>query len=266
MHRIEGLNVKWIDGKSYFGTTPPYTEITPEFLNAIQEEIMTVVEAANLPVLGSSNDTKNQLYTAIAGFSSVPIGCILPWLPGYFTDGNNGGYTAITSVSLTGNWRVCNGSEINDPYSPIFDGAGRFIANLTDDRFLMGDVSGSAGGIGGSSSSAHTHSHSHSVPAHYHSTGHGGTITVTLPDHTHAVYCSSAGSGANSGALATNTNDTTITSAVNGGGILNITGDIGLTTGVDGDAAMTSGSDATAASATENRPKYLSCQYIMRIK
>ena len=43
---------------------------------------------------------------------------------------------------------MCDGSELNLPSSPIFNGAGRYLPNLTDDRFIQGDTAiGSTGGI-----------------------------------------------------------------------------------------------------------------------
>lgn len=258
MQRIEGLNVKWINGKAYFGTTPPYTEITPEFLNAIQEELMNVVEQAGFPVLGVSNDTRDQLWNAIKGLAGEPVGSIIAWLPGYFTDGINGGYIAVTTITLTANWRLCDGSEINDPSSPIFNGAGRFIANLTDDRFLMGDISASAGGIGG------VNSQTHSVPAHYHGMGLGATLGADLGgSHNHNLpsqneHYDTAGSV--SLFVTSDADEGTLNTNSGGSHTHTISGLVGLVTGgVDGNAAMTSGS-------SENRPVYLSCQYIMRVK
>ena len=269
MHRIEGAHVDTENGKTYFRSDPPYTTLTAEFCNAVQEEIMNVIAALGLPVLGKDNDTRDQLYTAINGLSSVPIGSILAWLPGYFTDGSNGGYTAVTSIELPGNWKECTGANINDSNSPIFNGAGRYIANLTDDRFLMGDVAGSAGGIGGDNTiSAHTHT----VPAHYHGMGTGATLNITSSgSHTHVpdsyANIMASGSGSNgitigSGIFSFDFSAALVASShAHTSG--NFSGLIGLVTGgVNGNASMTSGSDG----GIDNRPKYLSCRYIQRIR
>lgn len=70
MHRNEGENAAWtVDGKSGFRTSPPYTVMTPEWAQAVQEEIMTVIERYGLPILSQGNDTKDQLYNAISSRS-----------------------------------------------------------------------------------------------------------------------------------------------------------------------------------------------------
>lgn len=258
MHRIEGANVDWENGRSFFRSDPPYTVVTPEWLTAVQEEIMNVLSGLGLPVLGQANDTHDQLYTAINGLSSVPVGSIIAWLPGYFTDGVNGGYTAVTDVELPNNWKECTGANVNDSASPIYNGAGRYLPNLTDDRFLMGDIAGSAGGIGG------TDTQTHNIPAHYHGMGTGATLNITASgSHFHNVCTQNTGglslntlyNSSSGSAAAQNTDSKTHT---HGSG--NFSGVIGLVTGgVNGNASMTSGS-------SDNKPKYLSVRYIQRIR
>ena len=105
-------------------------------------------------------------WQALGGeFGVVPEGTIIPWIGGHFGDGANGTYarklgTANTAAGANAylnalGWYVCNGAALNDPASTIYNGAGRYLPNLTDDRFLMGDTG--AGGIGGSNTMAHTH-------------------------------------------------------------------------------------------------------------
>lgn len=65
MHRIEGDNVDASSGVNQFSSSAPYTVITPEWCNAIQEELMTVVENSGLATLIQANDTKNQLWAAL---------------------------------------------------------------------------------------------------------------------------------------------------------------------------------------------------------
>lgn len=62
MHRNEGENMT---SGALFPTSPPYGVLTPEFMNSIQEELMAVIENAGLPILSKSNDTRNQILTAI---------------------------------------------------------------------------------------------------------------------------------------------------------------------------------------------------------
>lgn len=109
--------------------------------------------------------------------SIVPIGTIVAYAPGYFgAVSNGGGWTAVgpatndvagVNAYLPPNWRVCDGSAPNDPESPIFNAAGRFLPELTGSRFVMGFAS--AGNAGGN-------------------TGNQVTLTTTeLPNHNHGV-------------------------------------------------------------------------------
>jgi len=144
-----------------------------------------------------------QLY--LAGGGAVPIGIIIPYLGGYFTDGVNGGFTmmmaganTVTAVNalLNGDgWYVCNGALLNLGGSPIFNGAGRYLPLLTDDRFIMGDTLG--GTPGGDNAMAHTHvvgtlaianegAHTHGVTSNVAVAAHGITQPAfTGPSHRH---------------------------------------------------------------------------------
>uniref|UniRef100_A0A6H1ZEX5 Tail protein n=1 Tax=viral metagenome TaxID=1070528 RepID=A0A6H1ZEX5_9ZZZZ len=142
----------------------------------------------------------------------MPVGVIMAWLGGYFADGSNGTYTKVLGATndvagangyVNPYWHVCNGAALNDAGSPIFNGALRYLPNLTDDRFIMGSTV--AGGIGGSSTMAHTHtvdpasvtsgagsSHGHGSNAKTSGAGsahgHGITGAITAEAvHTHAV-------------------------------------------------------------------------------
>ena len=93
----------------------------------------------------------------------MPEGSIIAWLGGYFTDGSNGGFSNVLGNTVAAanalfngsGWYVCDGAALNDSDSTIFNGASRYLPNLTDDRFTMGDTA--AGGTGGASAQAHTH-------------------------------------------------------------------------------------------------------------
>ena len=65
MHRIEGENIDTTEGKNLFRSEAPYTTQTPEWTNAVQEEIMNIVDEAGLETLFSDNDTRDQLLTAL---------------------------------------------------------------------------------------------------------------------------------------------------------------------------------------------------------
>jgi len=95
--------------------------------------------------------------------AQTPVGAIIPIVRAYFTNGSNGGMTAVGTNSAAGlnalynagGWYVCNGAALNLVDSPIFNGAGRYLPNLTDARFLEGSTA--YGATGGSNSMAHTH-------------------------------------------------------------------------------------------------------------
>ena len=131
----------------------------------------------------------------------IPAGSIIPWIGGYFANGANGGYARVLGSANTiagangylnaKGWYVCNGAVLNDADSPIFNGAGRYLPNLSDDRFIMGDnVAGGSGDFG-----AHTHiagSHSHGsgtlVNAAADTHGHNsGTLAGSQATHSHPI-------------------------------------------------------------------------------
>ena len=99
-----------------------------------------------------------------SGFSTVvskglpPIGTIVAWVGGYMTDGSNTSFVSVLGNSVSAvnalvngdGYYVCDGSAPNNPASPIFNAAGKYLPNLTDSRFLQGSTS--AGGFGGQNS------------------------------------------------------------------------------------------------------------------
>ena len=191
----------------------------------------------------------------------VPVGAIMPWVPGYFGDGSNGSYTNVlpsANTAAAGNtylnplgYYVCNGAALNDSGSPIFNGASRYLPNLTDDRFLMGATT--AGGTGGSSTMAHTHGY-----AHTHEGGSQTLTTAQVPALNLQLNVSNnaAGTGTNA-ARGTGVNDATV----------NVTNHSPSgSSHSHGTTVSQSASTTDGASNTENRPLYLSCFYIMRVK
>ena len=174
----------------------------------------------------------------------VPIGIITPFIGGFFTNSSNGGFTSILGNSVAGintllndnGWYVCDGSAVNDVLSPIFNAAGRYLPNLTDDRFVMGVAA--AGGVGGSS----TMSHTHTTQPH--------TLTIAeMPSHGHSY--------------AARTND--IGLYVNAGTTYGADYR-GRTSGAQGGGGAHEHGITGAASSNENRPKFLSCFYVMKVK
>jgi len=273
----------------------------------------------------------------------VPVGTIISWIPGYFGDGTNDLYTRVfgsTNDVIGANgylngmgWNVCDGTSLSDSDSPLYNGLGRYLPNLTDSRFFAGATLagvtsitdlGVIGGTSGSSTMVHTHSISSqptfTISGHYHgvnlSTGnvshthttenkdvnhlHDGSTLNTNPngDHSHTVPGYQTPTGPYSGLQwlnnqanvpigheITNTGgvhwhsiegDTGLTSILHNHVVDStvhnhpISGFVGNTGGDDGDVSntysCTQGVVVGAASNVENRPKYLSCFYILRVK
>lgn len=73
MHRIEGENVDTTEGKNLFKSEAPYTTQTPDWTNAVQEEIMNIIDEAGLETLFSDNDTRDQLLTALNKLYNVGL-------------------------------------------------------------------------------------------------------------------------------------------------------------------------------------------------
>ena len=194
----------------------------------------------------SSNLIELGAAPAAATFGFCPIGSIVAFLPGSFGDGSHGTYTfrlgtansiaAINTLLNAAGWYVCDGAAVNVAGSPIFNAAGRYLPNLTTDRFLMGDTAG--GGIGGDNAMAHIH-----ATANH-------TLTVAeMPVHNHEVYgYTYTGSASSTRFQNNNAGDLTTRTTSNTGG------NSGHNHGNTG-----------AATVTENRPLYLACFYIIRI-
>ena len=208
-------------------------------------------------------------------YGFVPVGSVLAYVPGYFTSGANAGFTVqmasantaagVNALLNSKGFYVCNGAALNDALGVIFNGSGRYLPNLTDDRFLMGDRV--AGGIGGANSSD---------ISHVHTTGDHALTKAELASHDHTVTVNSAGShlhsysGATGGSGAISHNDssgnyrhvssssTTSTAPAH---------DHSTTVGTAGSGTAHNHGDTGSGGSTtfENRPTFLSCFYIMRV-
>jgi hypothetical protein len=173
---------------------------------------------------------------------NTPPGMITAFIGGYFTDGSNGGFTAVITNTVADvnahvtpyGYRVCDGSALNLSGSTFHDGVERYLPNLTDDIFIMGDLT--AGGTGGNNAMAHTHT--------------TGDLTLTIdqmPSHTHSNCKLTQMSSVFSAGHYMQENGTSLNTGYAGGGLAHNHGDTG------------------SASVTENRPKFLSCFYIMKV-
>jgi hypothetical protein len=150
-------------------------ELNPENLNFIKNNYAGTVEPTD-PVAGLRWFNTSTLNLKIYNGSSFvfvgsianpfPVGTILPWNPGYYTNGSNAGFTLVLGatndaagangyLNLLG-WYVCNGATLINAESPIWNSSGRYLPNLTDDRFIMGDTAIAWGG--GETSNSHVHS------------------------------------------------------------------------------------------------------------
>lgn len=211
--------------------------------------------------------------------NSIPVGVIVPYLRGYFTDNANSGFTsiynsvaAVNSLVNADGWQVCNGAAVSLAGSPadMFNGSNRYLPNLTGDRFLMGDTTG--GTPGGNNGMAHTHTVT--LPGHVHAiniasfTSGGTALGLTqIPPHTHTVAAMKQtidlGSGGNPYG---GTESTLTTSSTGGSGGVAVahthTIDPPQTDTVTGGAEAVVSAGATN---TENRPNFLSCFYIIKV-
>jgi len=143
--------------------------------NSEQQALQSAQAAAN------DADRAEYWATQVAqSLSTVPVGHIMAWLGGYFTDSSNGNFTDVLgnpqAYLAPFGYRVCDGSEYENAASPIFNQPGRFLPNLTDDRFLMGsNIQGQPGGANTMSTL-----HSHTTQDH--------TLTVDeMPNHHHPL-------------------------------------------------------------------------------
>lgn len=207
-----------------------------------------------------------------------PRGLISAWSGGYFTDSNNGGFVNILGNSIANaniylnplGWWVCDGSEVNEPKSPIFNGSGRYLPNLTDDRFLMGGTSnGAIGGANTMLDHVHTHTISAVQATHRHYHDNASATTSSSGAHVHRVPTHNAGGslwGAWGGGNANTTNYALDTNSA--GAHTHILDIPAMYSDYQTPEITISGAVGTGSSAatTENRPKYLSCLYIIKVK
>jgi len=188
---------------------------------------------------------------------STPVGTICAWQGGYYSDTANGSFTnvlgndvaTVNTLLNPEGWYVCDGAEVNVVGSPIFDGGGRHVPNLTDQRFIMGFTE--AGGVGGSNTMEHTHS----VDIGSFTSG-NTTLTIDqMPSHNHIIEET---------LVTTICMDNRVKNAIawDGSGTpVSHTGGSGAHNHSVDPPGVTSGQ----ASLTENRPLFLRMFYIMKV-
>jgi hypothetical protein len=201
-----------------------------------------------------------------------PVGSIIAYSPGYFTNGSNAGFTyqmvsantvaAVNTLLNPKGYYVCNGAALNDSASGIFNGANRYLPNLTDDRFLMGDTAAGTAAGANSYDLSHTHTTGDFALQTTHLAAHNHTITVNSDgSHTHSTYiCSLAGGGDWHPGLASG--DTGAQATSSGGSHTHTASSANTGSGT----AHNHGTTGSGGSATQEiRPSYLSVFYIMRV-
>jgi hypothetical protein len=252
------------------------------------DNIMIDGLTASLPVVTDANKVLTSV--SYADFSAslnitgrVPEGTIVAWNGGYYANNANGGYTfvlgtansvsAVNALLNPAGWYVCDGAALNLATSTIFNGAGRYLPNLTDDRFLAGSTA--IGATGGASTMAHTHGFTKTTSSES-SHKHGVSInTASESSHTHScnppsttsgapsatAKCQAGDTGGLSVAGSNHTHTTDVAAFTSGAGSSHghsVSGDTGAGTA---HSHSVSG-DTMGASNTENRPNFLSVFFI----
>jgi len=216
----------------------------------------------------------------------APIGSIVQYVGGYFTNSSNGGFTITEAAgnnfssvnnALSENWRVCDGTQYSDPESPIFGGAGRYLPNMDNDRFLMGSTS--AGSSGGTNNDSHSHGLAGALGVHGHTSGdirfswdmrwvlgqnvnvivwHEDPVSSFTPSRTARFNLWSYDGWGDFGP------EYTQTTVHTGGGWINTT--YAQSAGSTGSVNLSHSHGSTSSLSLDNRPQYLSCFYLMRVK
>jgi microcystin-dependent protein len=273
INQLQGSGVVKADLVKLHAITSTHTEI-----NQLHESGVVKADLEKLHAITSTHTEINQLHESgvvkadlvklhgiTLSYAQInalinnvpPVGSIIAYVPGYFTNGSNAGFTyrmvsantvaAVNALLNPSGWYVCNGAALNDAGSGIFNGAGRYLPNLTDDRFFMGDTV--AGGIGGANSNN---------IAHTHTTG-NHTLTVSeMPAHFHYINFTQVGTTPAS----FTTGSLKLADVVSDG----IDFPRATSSRGSGEAHNHGNTGSSGSTSLENRPKYLSCFYIMRVK
>jgi len=230
-------------------------------------------------------------YSRLKDSGAAPIGSIVARLTGYFGNNSNGSFSAV-SLALPANWKLCDGSVCNDPDSPVFNGANRYLPNLTDSRFIMGSTVAASGAAGGNAGNQvtltenHLPAHSHGIEAHNHGFSNGAAASAGQHQHYSMrnggeVCSANEYDGVNTTVKANQTPGCNTNTGGYGCALIGGTSnqaDVGLTSPGGNHPHTVTGTinNNTAALATNNNtttntpvsilPKYLTAAYIMRIK
>ena len=212
----------------------------------------------------NAGNTAWELFGELNG--GVPVGTVVAYVPGYFADAANGGFvvtgpaanTVAAVNALVGpTWRVADGSEYEDPASPIWSSSGRHLPNCSNSRFMMGSTT--AGGIGGATT-------------HTHTTGDHALTESELASHDHTVSINAGGlhshtyNGATGGSCAISHNDYSGNYRhVSSSGNTSTQGTHFHTASI-GDAGGGAAHNHGATGSSGHMPPYLSCFYLVRVR
>jgi hypothetical protein len=98
MHRTEGANYAEVGGKKEFTDGPPGTTVEEDWLNAVQKELVTVIEDAGLTLKTASTETGVQLLAALDAMYARNAG--LDYV-GFSVNKNNSGDQSIAASTST---------------------------------------------------------------------------------------------------------------------------------------------------------------------
>lgn len=223
-------------------------------------------------VRGSQLRANNQAIWENLEYLDGPAGRIMSWIGGYFQDGSNGSFTNILGNTIANaniylnpfGWHICDGTLLNDPDSPIFNGAGRYLPNLLDARFLMG--SPVVSGQGGANSVALSIAE---LPNHLHDAGHNHHVNLSgttggSGEHSHDANIDSSVAAANN-VLGNTSRGSTISAIINP---LSQEPDHTHSINLSGPSDSYTGTTGAVGSGLghANRPQYLTCFYMMKVK
>jgi hypothetical protein len=304
MHKIDSAGAT-IDNKFTVGnpgTGTPATVLDADWLNAVQEEMISVLAAGSVtPAKGTWTQLRDAMQYLIdirtatlqnktlsapvisgnaSGNGMVPVGGIIPI-------GNVAAWALPAAGAVKDGYALCNGQTFTSL------GAGNFNASfsgslptLNDSRFLMGSTAPSNGGgaiaqgqnsitLTTANMPSHAHtlpSHSHSLPSHDHSINHDHAPFGTTDGagaHSH-VYDRVLGAG--SGMYGATSQVSMQYPSTSTAGAHNHTIDVPYYSGTSGAWSGTSGvwngnsGSEGSATAIENRPLYFSVVYLMRVQ
>lgn len=205
-----------------------------------------------------------------------PVGSIIAYVPGHFINASNGGFTCglegndVASVNAQVNpagWWVADGSVLQVVGSKYFSEPGKHLPNLSGERFLMGATS--AGVPGGQNTNS---------IAHYHTTGDFALSVSHMPGHSHTITINKGGTH-NHGGIGPRGQWLQCSTPPRICGSHGGPGDFPWSTGYAGEHSHSAvcsyagsglahnhgNTGVSGNEALENRPRYLTCFYLVRV-